>query len=78
MIPYLGSEFVKALLGLAACDEAAEAPLDPDAAKPARHERMKAQSDDCRYTAQRITPNCDKNPSGPESVLRDMAGDSER
>jgi hypothetical protein len=34
MIPYLGSEFVRALLGLADCDGAAEVPLDLDDAKP--------------------------------------------
>ena len=34
MIPYLGEDFVRALLGLDACDGAAEAPLDLDDAKP--------------------------------------------
>ena len=67
MIPYLGPEFVRALLGLDACDGAADAPLDLNGVKPTTPAKMKAQSDDCRYTAQRITPNCDKNSSLPES-----------
>lgn len=63
MIPYLGPEFVRALLGL----EAAEAPLDLDGAKPSvTLAKTKAQSDDCSYTAQRITPNSGKKSSVPE------------
>jgi hypothetical protein len=62
MIPYLEPEFVRALLGLDACDGAAEAPLDLDGAKPpVTPAKMKAESPDCRYTAQRITQNRDKN-----------------
>ena len=47
MIPYLGEDFVRALLGLDACDGAAEAPLDLDDAKPpVTPAKMKAQSAD--------------------------------
>ena len=68
MIPYLGSEFVRALLGLDVCDGAAEAPLDLDSGEPlVMPAKMKAQSDDCRYTAQNTTPNGDKPSSLPES-----------
>ena len=68
MIPYLGPEFVRALLGLDACDGAAEARLDLDGAKPpVTPPKMNTQSDDCRYSAQRLTPNCDKNSTLPES-----------
>jgi hypothetical protein len=47
MIPYLGEDFVRALLGLDACDGAAEAQLDLDDAKPlVTPAKMKAQSAD--------------------------------
>jgi putative ABC transport system permease protein len=66
MIPYLGPECIEALLGLAGYDEFSESPLNPGGAKPsAEHEKIHAQSDDCSHTAQRITPNCDANSSGP-------------
>ena len=68
MIPYLGPEFARTLLGLDACDGTVEAPLDLDDAKlPMTPAKMKAQSDNCRYPAQRITPDCDKNSSLAES-----------
>jgi hypothetical protein len=68
MIRYLGSEFVRALLGLDACDGAAEALLDLTSGEPlVMPAKMKAQSDDCRYTAQKTTPNGDKLSSLPES-----------
>ena len=68
MIPYLGSEFLKALLGLDACDGTAEAPLDLDGAEPpVTSAKMKAQNDGCRYVAQRISTNRDNNSSLPES-----------
>jgi putative oxidoreductase len=45
MLPYFGPEFAKALLGLAGCEETAEAPLNPDDAKPpVAHEKIKAQT----------------------------------
>lgn len=68
MIPYLGPDFVRALLGLDACDGPAEASLDLDSAEPLmRASKMRAQSNDCRYTAERITSNNDKQSSLPES-----------
>ena len=68
MIPYLGSEFVRALLGLDVCDGAAEAPLDLDSGEPlVMPAKIKAQSDDCRYTALKTIPNGDKPSSLPES-----------
>ena len=70
MIPYFGAECVRALLGLDACDGAADVPLDLDGAKPPESPaKTKAQSDDCRYTAERIVLNCDKDATSPESNI---------
>lgn len=69
MIPFLGPEFVRALLGFDACDGAVEAPLDLDGARPlVTPAKMNAQSDDCRYIPQRITtPKLRQNSSLPDS-----------
>jgi putative oxidoreductase len=46
MIPYIGPECVKALLGHGACEEAAGVLPNPDDAKPpVAHEKLKAQSE---------------------------------
>jgi putative oxidoreductase len=47
MIPFLGPEYVKALLGHAVCEEAVEMPLNSENAKPSvAHEKMKAQGEE--------------------------------
>lgn len=68
MIPYLGPDFVRALLGLDACDGSREEPLSLDSGEslvtPAK---LKAQNEDWRYAAQQISPNCDQESPLPES-----------
>jgi putative oxidoreductase len=46
MIPFLGPEYVKVLLGHVACEEAVEMPLNSEIAKPSvAYEKMTAQSE---------------------------------
>jgi hypothetical protein len=53
MIPYLGSEFVRALLDLSGCDEPAADPLGAKARTPlVSHEEADAEGDERRITAQ--------------------------
>jgi putative oxidoreductase len=55
MIPFLGPEYVKALLGHASCEEAVEMPLNPEDAKPpVVHEKMKTQREE--KTSREYTP----------------------
>jgi hypothetical protein len=62
MIPYLGSDFVRALLGLSACDETAVGPLGAKArTPPVSHEEADAQGDERRITAHGLTTQSGDN-----------------
>jgi hypothetical protein len=60
MIPYLGPEFVRALLDLFGCDETAVDPLGAKVRTPlVSHEEGVAEGDERRITAQGTTTPTD-------------------